>query len=79
MQSSHEPSPVVSGRSRLWLATVALLALAAACYWYGIEHQSHFAQALFWILLLACPLMHVFGHRRHRHHHNKAGDRSPRQ
>lgn len=48
------------------LAIVVALILAVACYVYGIQHGSHLAQAMTWLLVLACPLMHLFGHR-HRH------------
>lgn len=57
---THAPS---NRRTVLWAATVALLVLAAACYWYATEHRSHLAQAATWLLILACPLMHLFGHR----------------
>ncbi|MDP3857316.1 MAG: DUF2933 domain-containing protein [Stagnimonas sp.] len=61
----------MSQRTKLWIATAVLLVLAAACYWYGVEHQSHIAKALFWTLILACPLMHLFGHSGHRHRSKK--------
>jgi len=81
MQSAHEHPPSghrskPSRRALAWLATAVLLALAAACYWYATEHQSHIAQALTWLLILACPLMHLFGHGHggHRHGSSDASD-----
>lgn len=42
---------------------LALLLLAA-------EHRAHVLGALPWLLLLACPLMHLFMHGGHGHHHH---------
>lgn len=45
---------------------------AVAGYFLLTEHRAHFFGALPFLLLLACPLMHVFmhhGHRAHAHHH----------
>lgn len=53
------------------VATLVLVALAVACYWYGETHQSHIARALTWGILLLCALMHLVGHGRHGHHHGK--------
>lgn len=70
----HPPSGHRTGQRRalLWLATVVLLALAAACYWYGTAHGSHITQAFTWALVLACPLMHLFGHGHGAHRHRNA-------
>jgi len=68
-----QQSAGMSRRTKIWVATAVLLALAAACYWYGVQHQSHIAMGLFWALLLACPLMHIFGHGRHRHRDKDSG------
>lgn len=52
--------------SRLGLAaTLALAVLGAYMLW---NHTGHVAYALPYIFLLACPLLHVFGHG-HSHHH----------
>lgn len=61
---THSPS---KRRTMLWAATVVLLVLAAICYAYGTAHRNHIVQALTWLLILACPLMHLFGHGGHRH------------
>lgn len=45
--------------------------LAIAGYLLLSEHRAHLAQALPWLIVLACPLMHVFmhgGHGAHRGH-----------
>jgi hypothetical protein len=50
-------------------AGFALIAL----YFLFTEHRAHLFAALPYLLLAACPLMHVFhhGHHRHRHYDNK--------
>ncbi|WP_036279868.1 DUF2933 domain-containing protein [Methylocystis sp. ATCC 49242] len=53
---------------------LALYALAAAfvLYW----HWRHVLDALPFLVVLACPLMHLFMHHGHGHHHDKAPDNS---
>jgi hypothetical protein len=54
-----------------WLhrhAHIALcVAIAAAAALVLRAHREHLVSALPYLLLLACPLLHVFGHHRHRH------------
>jgi len=48
---------------------VGLLVMGAvAAYFLFSEHRAHFFGALPFLLLLACPLMHVFMHGSHRGH-----------
>jgi hypothetical protein len=55
----------------------AVLAVAATIYLY-VTHKDHLLAALPFLLLAACPLMHVFMHRGHgQAHGQKAG--SPQQ
>ena len=42
-----------------------------AVYFLLTEHLAHVVGALPFLLLLACPLMHVFMHRGHGHHHEQ--------
>ena len=61
-------------RSRYAIGLVVMSAVAA--YFLVSEHRAHFFGALPYLLLLACPLMHVFMHRGHGGHgHDKHGDR----
>jgi len=57
---------------------IGLLVIGAvAAYFLLTEHLAHVVGALPYLLLLACPLMHVFmhgGHGRHGHHQNKPDD-----
>lgn len=59
---------------------------AVAGYFLLTEHRAHLFGALPFLLLLACPLMHVFmhhGHGGHGHHHGpgepQAGQGKPDQ
>jgi hypothetical protein len=54
------------------LGLAVLLAIAAVGAYLLWDHSGHVLAALPYLLLLACPLMHVFGHR-HRHSHNQEG------
>jgi hypothetical protein len=62
MNSSTEPSfwRTPSGITLLGFLAVALFFLLA-------EHTAHVMGALPFLLVLACPLMHLFHHRHHRH------------
>lgn len=64
----YEHSPDAGPPRRVprgWVAA-AMLALIAAFYLLR-EHWGHALGALPYLLLLACPLLHLFGHGRHRH------------
>ena len=39
--------------------------LAAAVVWMFYRHNAHLTQLLPFLILLACPLMHLFGHGGH--------------
>ena len=54
--------------------------IAIAAYFLLTEHRAHLSglmQYLPFLLVLACPLMHIFMHGRHGHHRhrNDQGDR----
>lgn len=60
-----------SARPAFWLSHYALgyLVLGSlATYLYFSEHRAHFVGALPFLLLLACPLMHLFMHGSHGGH-----------
>ena len=52
-----------------WAVTLSLAVLGVYLLW---THTGHVVYALPYLLLLACPLMHVFGH--HHGHHHKQGN-----
>jgi hypothetical protein len=52
-----------------------LVFLAVAVFFLVTEHTAHVLGALPYLLLLACPLMHLLHHR--GHHHGGAHDHGP--
>ena len=56
-----------------------LVAAAIGLYYLLTEHLTHFTQALPYMILLACPLMHVFGHKHGHagHDHQGPGTSAP--
>ncbi len=63
---SHDDPPPPFWRSRFGLGCLVLAAVAA---WFLLtEHRAHLFGALPWLILLVCPLMHVFMHRGHHRH-----------
>ncbi|WP_020164516.1 DUF2933 domain-containing protein [Methyloversatilis discipulorum] len=49
---------------------------AVAAYYLLTEHLAHVLGALPYLLLLVCPVMHIFMHRGHGHGHGH-GNRRP--
>ncbi len=52
-----------------WKGVALILALAGVSYYLLTVHLEHLAVALPYLILLACPLMHIFGHG-HGHLHS---------
>jgi hypothetical protein len=79
----HEhPEPPSFWRSPAGLAL--LVAVAAGGFYLVTEHTAHLFGALPYLIILACPLMHLFMHRRHGpdgHHHGqrRSNDDEPRR
>lgn len=46
-----------------WKGIALILALAGVSYYLLTVHLEHLAVALPYLLLLACPLIHIFGHK----------------
>jgi hypothetical protein len=70
MNNSHEhrnsPPPGQNwSRINQW---VLWIGLAAAVAWMFFRHNAHLGQLLPFLILLACPLMHLFGHGGHGGH-----------
>ena len=63
---SHHDEPRGFWRSRYAIGLLVMGAVAA--YFLLSEHRAHFFGALPFLLLLACPLMHVFMHGSHGGH-----------
>ena len=77
--SYHDAEPKPFWRSRYAVGLLVMGAIAA--YFLLSEHRAHFLGALPLLLLLSCPLMHVFMHHGHGSHggghdHHHGGERS---
>lgn len=75
---THGEKP--QGRGWLWSPTgLTLLAfLAIAAFFLLTEHRAHFFGILPYLLLLACPLLHLFMHGKHGGHGGGDGGRPDR-
>ncbi|WP_262271694.1 DUF2933 domain-containing protein [Microvirga yunnanensis] len=66
------PSTSPKSWRTVWIGTplgwVVTLALAALGIYLFATHTGHILAALPYLLLLACPLMHLFMHGGHGHH-----------
>jgi hypothetical protein len=69
--SNDRPSGPNWSRINQWLLW---LGLAAAVAWLYFRHNEHLAQLLPFAIVLACPLMHLFGHHGHGAHSSHRPD-----
>lgn len=67
----------LTSRMRMLLSTVGFLAVAA--FFLTTEHRAHLFGLLPYLLLLACPLLHLLGHGGHGAHgaHGAHGRQEP--
>lgn len=73
-QRGHDDAAPGFWSSRYAIGLVVMGGVAA--YFLLTEHLAHVVGALPYLLLLACPLMHLFmhqGHGGHGHHHQQDG------
>ena len=74
---NHDHTQHDAGPRRFWGSrySIGLIVMGAvAAYFLLTEHRAHFFAALPFLLLLACPLMHVFmrhGHGGHSGSHDR--------
>jgi len=68
----ENPQEGMSVKSKAGLVLVGFLIIASALLF--TEHRAHVLGLLIWLPLLACPLMHVFMHGGHGHHHGEQND-----
>ena len=77
----HPASPQAHQPRSLWRTRfgVGWLVLGAvAAFFLLTEHRAHFFGALPFLLILACPLMHLFMHRGHGAHGHHGSPEQPR-
>lgn len=76
-RSGSSPRGTNWSRINQWLLWAGL---AAAVAWLFFRHGEHLSTLFPFLVLLACPLMHLFGHGSHRGHggHRRDGDERPR-
>ncbi|HEY8189058.1 MAG TPA: DUF2933 domain-containing protein [Micavibrio sp.] len=55
-----------------WKGVALTLVLAGISFYLLTVHREHLAVVLPYLFLLACPLMHIFGHGHHGHHHEES-------
>lgn len=63
-------------KGSFWLTTNGLAAIAligSVLYFLLTEHRAHFIYGLPFLILLLCPLMHMFMHRGHGGHGGRGG------
>ena len=65
-------------KARLSSGLVFGLFAAIGLYFLLAEHRAHLAGWLPYLLLLACPLLHVFHRHGHHGHHHHPGPADPR-
>ena len=68
--------PLQSPREPVWRTPLGVFMVVAGLvglYYLLTEHLTHLTQAIPYLLLLACPLMHLFGHRHGGHHRQGRG------
>jgi hypothetical protein len=83
MQPASGPAPTREGADRprsRWrspggIVTVGFLAVAG--YFLITEHAAHLFGVLPWLLLAACPLMHVFMHHGNHGGHDHPSEQPP--
>jgi hypothetical protein len=72
MSDIHHGSPSGAPRESSFFKSragiVLLVFLAIAAFYLIAEHWAHLAGVLPWLLLAACPLLHVFMHKGHGTH-----------
>ena len=59
----RNPNPAPRGYNRIFIAFLAI-----GAFYLFTEHRAHLLGALPFLLLLACPLMHLFMHHGHGGH-----------
>jgi hypothetical protein len=64
--STRESARMFPSRTAVYIGLCAFLVITAYFLW--TEHRAHVMAALPYLLLLACPIIHLLMHRGHRSH-----------
>ncbi len=79
--TSHDARWIPDGPStgrRRWKVAVVMLAMIGGFYLLR-EHWAHVGSSWIYLLLIACPLMHLMhghgGHGQHKHHDETSGSK----
>lgn len=78
MASEHRPNAQTTSNSRFNWILLGFIAVAA--FYLISEHRAHLLSVLPFLILLACPLLHLFMHRgygrhvSHRHESTPSGE-----
>lgn len=81
--AAHSPPPHPDDRWRVRSGLAFAVLGGIALVFLLLEHHLHLLGALPYLLLLACPLMHLFHHGGHghgsgpRHHEHESPERQP--
>lgn len=65
-----------TGKASFWTSKPLLITIAVggvALIWLWPKHHGHLAVVLPYLVLLACPLMHLFHHHGHQDHASSSG------
>jgi hypothetical protein len=73
MANGHDHRQSGHGVPKQKLVLIGFLAVAG--FFLFTEHRAHLFGFLPYLLLLACPLMHLFHHGGHGNHQDDKGDR----
>lgn len=60
----HEETPWYLSKHNI----ITAIFIGFALFYLLTEHRAHFFSALPWLILLLCPLMHIFMHHGHGGH-----------
>lgn len=66
MRTEHRHSPPMAGRAKITWGIFAVIAF----FYLWTEHQAHLLGVMPYLLLLLCPLMHLFMHHGHGTHND---------
>ncbi len=78
MTPDHQHQHQQNGSWALRFKWGVIAAIAVIAYFLLSEHRAHFIEFLPYLLLLACPLMHIFMHGGHEPHGDQDNDGKPR-